>query len=119
MKSKYSFENKEKYLYLRIVGEYSYEDAISYLSLMLEECEKVNKDKLLINMLEIKGADISAVDRFLLGEKIAEIIRKRIKIALAFPEENITKLFETVASNRGADIGVFGNLENAIIWLLK
>lgn len=118
MKSKYSFENREKYLYMKVTGQYDYNDSINYLSLILEECKKLRKNRIIVDMFDVEDGDIPIIDRFNLGEKMAEIIKRQVKIAIVFPERYINKMLETVAWNRGVNIGVFPDLQHAKHWLL-
>jgi hypothetical protein len=51
------------------------------------------------------------------GEKIAEMF-PIIKLAVAWPEKDIDKFAETVATNRGGFIQVVPDVETAEKWLL-
>jgi hypothetical protein len=119
MRSKYSFENRGKYLLLRISGKFDYTEISTYLSMILEECKKEGQDKIMVNMLDMENTAISIIERFIIGEKMAEVLKRHLKIAVAFPAENINRLAETVASNRGVDIAVFADINNAEEWLLN
>jgi hypothetical protein len=68
--------------------------------------------------LDVEGTDVSVMDRFILGEKVAELLSYKIKAAVVWPENDITKFAETVASNRGGKLIVVGNEDDALKWLL-
>ncbi len=119
MKSKYSFEKKEEYLYLIISGEYDKRDFLSYPKMIKEECEKEKIYKVLLDALALKGTNAPKMDRFFIGEEVAKTLGPGIKLAAAWPEKDIDKLAEIVAINRGGNIYVHGDLETAKDWLLN
>ena len=48
VKSKYTFEKRENYLYMTITGKYELSDFKKYLELMRSRCEKEETNKILI-----------------------------------------------------------------------
>jgi len=86
--------------------------------IILDECEKEKKYKILINALNVAGTNIPTMDRFFIGEEIAKVIGPKIKIAVVWPEQDIDKFGETVAVNRGGFIRVLGNIASAEKWLV-
>ena len=59
------------------------------------------------------------MDRFFVGEKIANVLGGKIKLAVVWPEKDINKFAENVAINRGGNICVVGDIETAKKWLLS
>jgi len=118
MKSQYVFKKNEHYLSLIISGEYDKRDFLSYPVIILEECEKEQIHKVLIDALEVKRTDAPTMDRFLVGEAIANIVGNKIKMAVAWPGQDINRLFENVAVNRGSRVCVLDNINAAEQWLL-
>ena len=118
MKSKYSFRKKDDYLYFIISGEYDKMDFLSYPVIIKDECEKENVHKLLIDALNLNGTDTPTMDRFSIGEAIANTFGNKIKMAIAWPGKDINKFFETVAVNRGSRVCVLDNIDAAEKWLL-
>ena len=118
MNSKYSIEIKESYLYFTVSGEYNFTDFMNYLKIVKHECEKAKIYRVIFDALNVTKTDISVMDRYFLGEKIAKIMRSKIKLAVVWPEKDISKFAETVALNRGGNIYVIGEIESAIEWIL-
>ena len=118
MKSSYSFEKKNGYLYLVISGEYAMTDFLLYPKLIKEECEKQQVYKVMFDGLSVKGI-ATVLDKLLLGKEVAKTLGRKIKIAAVWQAEHITVFFETVAGNRGARVSVFGDVEAAKNWLLN
>ena len=119
MKSIHSFENKEGYLSLTISGEYDKMDFLSYAEILKDRCDKERAHKVLVNNLKVIGTDVSTIDRFYLGEQLANVAGGKIKVAVVWPEKDIDKFAENVAINRGGDICVVGDIETAKKWLLS
>ena len=118
MKSKYSFEKKESYLSLTISGAYDKIDFLSYPQIIKDECEKERTYKVLANALNVSGSSSETIERFFFGEKLADVLGGKIKLAGVWPEKDINKFAETVANNRGGYTRIFGDVETAKKWLL-
>ena len=115
----YTVEKKEDYLYLDITGEFEINQFISLPELMKIECEKEKIFKVLVNGFNIIGTNLSTIDRFSMGEKIAHVFHHSIKVAILWPDKHNNQFAETVAQNRGANLRVFGNETAAKEWLLS
>lgn len=118
MKIVHSLEKKIDYLYFTISGEYNRADFTSYAALILKECGKHDIYKVLVNALQITGTDLSIMERYIVGEAVAQLFPSTIKLAVVWPEEDINKFAETVAVNRGVFVRVFPNIAAAEHWLL-
>lgn len=118
MKSTHSFENKEGYLSLTISGEYDKMDFLAYAKLLKDTCDEERAHKVLVDNLNVIGTNVSTMDRFFLGEQLANVAWGKIKVAVVWPEKDIDKFAENVAINRGAYACVFGDIETAKKWLL-
>ncbi len=113
MKSKHSIEIRDLYLYIKIVGECDFSDFISYMKIALDECEKENRYKIIVDALEVEHANISTMDRFKLGEEVVRLRGNKIKIAMVWPEKYINRFTSTVVVNRGGFMEIFGNIDDA------
>ena len=119
MKSTYSIQRKENYLIIHLSGEYDKHDFLSYPPLIVKECDKEKIYKVLVNAVDLQNTDAPTMDRFFLGEAIANTIGSKIKIAVVWPLKDINKFGENVAVNRGSKVNVVGNVADAEKWLLE
>jgi len=119
MESKYAFEKKEKYLLMTLTGHYAKEDFIAYADIILEGCEKENVKKILLDAHNVTYTNLSTMDRFYIGENIAQVLGPKIKLAVLLPKEHINKFAENVAVNRGGKVFVSHLFEEAEDWLLN
>lgn len=118
MHSSYAFELKNGYLVMTITGVYDYWDFITYPEIVKEQCTSHNIKKVLIDVEPINHATISTLELFFLGERVAEVFRDRIKVAI-FWRKNIQNGFlQTVANNRAAHMRIFNSKDDAKLWLL-
>ena len=74
MKSQFLFKKKQHYLYVLISGEYDKMDFLSYPVIITNECKKEHADKLLIDALALSGTNTPIMDRFSIGEAIANVL---------------------------------------------
>ena len=118
MKINILFENKEDYLYSEVSGDFDATEIMSYIQIVKNKCDEENARKVLISFMGLNGTIDQEIDRYYLGEAIAQIIGYKIKIALVWYERNINKFAETVAVNRGADFRVFSDFGTAKKWLM-
>jgi 3-dehydroquinate synthetase len=115
------FDYKEKYLSALVTGEKdSLEVSLLFWKEIFDECENKNYKRILIQ--ENFRNDISAIDMYILGEKLIEMAPKNI--SAAFVDEQIqqmemNKFTETVIYNRGGKGRAFADHKEAVKWLLE
>ncbi len=119
MESVLEIEKKDNILFIKATGTYNRVEFRSFPELMLDICNKECITKIIFDAIELKGTDISQIDRFIMGKEIARYLGFKIKLAVVWPEKDINKFTETVVINRGGLIRVFGDIENAENWLLS
>lgn len=104
-------------------GAYSLERAIHLCKLSIDTCLLYNKTKILVDITKVTG-NVPFFDRFQYAEALAQYksihaLTEVSKIALFGNEPLIDKnrFGETVAVNRGVNIKVFTELNDALAWL--
>lgn len=104
-------------------GIYSLERAIHLCKLSIDSCLLYNKKKILVDITKVTG-NVPFFERFQYAEALAQYKAKHAltevsKIALLGKEPLVDKkrFGETVAVNRGVNIKVFTELNDALIWL--
>jgi hypothetical protein len=119
MKSNFSFAKNDSYITLVITGEYDKVEFLSYPQLIVEQCKKEAVDKVMVDGSGLSGTDVPTMDRFFIGEKIANELRFKVKLAVVWPKEHINRFAETVAVNRGGSMIVVDTIDAAHNWLIK
>jgi hypothetical protein len=102
---------------MEILGVYNATWFLGLPKLMILEAKKARAEKLLVNVKEVDFTNLSTMERYFIGEEIANIVSYKLSVAVVAPEEIITKFIETVATNRGINILVVSDLETAADWL--
>ena len=118
MSSGYTFEACENYLAMHITGVYDYWHFIRYPDLIRKQCEQSGFYRVLVDVSEVTYKELPTVELFFLGEKVAESLRDKIKIALVWQGDTHNDFLEVVATNRAASIRIFEGTEAAREWLL-
>ena len=118
MKSSYSFDVKDTHLEMRIIGPYDYWEFIDYPGIIRTHCEAVAKFRIVVDMIGVTYKELPTLELFFLGEKLAEKLRDRIKIALVWHGDTQEYFLENVAANRAASIRIFDTILKARTWLL-
>ena len=105
--------------YIRVTpkGDYTVNDIFPFLDQVKIEAVKSNRSKVLIDTSGFKGS-MTDVDRFTAGKRIAELFGVRFKSVVILPEQNVTKMAELAAGNRGARLLVTASEAEALEWLL-
>lgn len=98
------------------VGNYAFEELFEFLGMVKIETVKHGHNNVLIDSRRLVG-QMTEAERFAGGQKIAELFGARLRAALLMPENNITKLGELAAVNRGAQFFVTPSETEAINWL--
>jgi hypothetical protein len=120
MTVQFQIEETPDYLVARFKGASTTEEAGRQFELLAEKCKSTNKNKLLLDFTDVP-ADISIVDGYDLGKRTLVFAQYKCKVAaVCKPERHDSQCFlETVAQNRGVELRVFTNAEDAEEWLLK
>jgi len=118
MKSNYFFVKENNHIVMTVSGEYDFDDFKTYLKIIYAKCEQEKIFKMLLNALDVEGIDIPTLERYFLGVEVAEQLTYKIKLAVVWHSEYINYLGETVAVNRGGNVGVFGKADQAMAWLV-
>jgi hypothetical protein len=104
-------------LKLRAHGTYaSREETFRVMDRLKKEAEAHHCKLALLNLIGARGYT-SDIDKFYLGEYAAHLFRGKLKVAVVFPAEGITKFGENVAVNRGAQLAVLATEGEAMTWL--
>lgn len=118
MSSRYAFESKIDYLVMRIAGKYDYWDFVQYPRIIRTACEESGIYRIMVDVVAVTFSELPTLELFFLGEKVAEVLRDRVKIALIWHGDTRDGFLETVAVNRAAAIRIFDSTEPAKLWLL-
>jgi hypothetical protein len=110
------FKMRPNYLLVQFTGELTTKNAFDSIERIRYEADQKNYKLILLDLRGVTNL-ISEMTRFYAGEKIANVFRHDYKIAVFMLNENINKLAETVALNRGANFKVFDSEHEAIQWL--
>lgn len=118
MKSNHLFTDEKDHLKITLSGEYDFDDFVIYLKIIYAKCENEGNYKMLLDALDVEGIDIPTIERYYMGIEAAEQLNYKVKLAVVWHNEYVNYFWETVAINRGANVGVFGSTQLAIKWLL-
>ena len=112
-------EERKSYLYANVSGEDSMEVSLAYWQEVLDACKRLNYCKILIEE-DLEGSP-STLDYFEFGESLANMVQGLyLKIAFVDRHANHTpdNIFaELVAVNRGVNVKLCKNIEEAEDWL--
>lgn len=109
-------EHKGEYIFVDYREPYIYKNAVKLLKEAAEICATENCKKILFRFVDMPGK-VRTLDRFELGVQGAIILRHVARIAVVYRREEMDKFLETVAVNRGLNIRLFDNMEEALSWL--
>ncbi|MBU1101508.1 MAG: hypothetical protein KKA84_13995 [Bacteroidetes bacterium] len=111
-------EIKGSCLCVKVFGKYSLERSKKLFTSIFDWIENENLSKVLIDIREMAGK-ISVVDRFNLANMLQEYRSRFIKIAFLVREDHQkpTKIFETVANNRGIYVITATDEEDIKEWI--
>jgi hypothetical protein len=107
-----------EYLRLICVGEFSVPALFEFIEQVNTEALAAGRKRVLVDSRGITG-DLTDADRFLGGERSAQVFGSRLKVAVMMPAEQITKMAELAASNRGAKLLITTSEDEARDWLFR
>ena len=109
---------EQGYLHVTFSGMFDLVAARRSVDRMVDACVEEDCDNVLFDCRSMSG-DISVMDRFSMGKYGGEHINPDIRIAMLGHRRHILpdKFFENVAHNRGIQMKLFSDIEEAIAWL--
>ena len=115
-----SILDKDSYLLFEFFGEFSIEAGKQCVDRMAEACAKRDRSKVLLDCRKMTG-NMPVFERFKVAEYGATKRDRIERLALLNREDVVLpdNFVENVATNRGMDMKVFTDLEEAIRWLNK
>ena len=119
MVSSLSVRTKKEYLVITIKGTYDYWECLHYPVKILKECQKRNRNRALVDLRTLNTGEVSLIELFFLGEKIAQILGNKIILALVWKKDSHSDFLADVATNRAARLSIFDTVKGAESWLLR
>jgi hypothetical protein len=115
-----SITDKRSYLLVEFFGEFSVEAGKQCVDRMAEACEEQGRSKVLFDCRRISG-NMPVMDRFEVVEYGATKLLKLIQLALLNREDVVLpdNFVENVAVNRGMNMKIFTDFDEAELWLSK
>jgi len=115
-------EVHKTYLHMLCWGSFKFEDMKNIFSQVFELVVEKKLKKILIDGMEVSGTPPTMLERYDLGEYVAQLCfryKKPFQIAVAgkVPLVDPDRFGETVARNLGVNGRVFTDLEESLLWL--
>lgn len=112
------FVLKETHIAAVVTGQWTTDRAKDGIEFIAEEARKHKVTRILIDLFKLTPPK-GEMTRFYTGVHMAELWRYPLRVALIAPAEKYNRFAENVAVNRGANIKVFTDEQEAMNWLLK
>ena len=112
------FEDRQDYLVVTSSGNWQIDAIKDVIDTIRSESEKRGNNRVLWDLRDIREPPTD-LDRHTAGKYLASVWRGTLKVAVVCREEDITKLTENAAVNRGAQFFVTGDEQRALHWLLE
>ena len=105
-----------RHVRFEVGGQWRLPDVFALIDRVRDEADAAGFDRAFVDMSRISGP-IPEMERFFAGERVAAILKNRIRVAVVAREEYINKFGENVAVNRGARLAVLSSEDHAMAWL--
>jgi hypothetical protein len=112
------WEPHDNYGVVRLGGDPSLGQILSFLELLAVETQQWTHGRLLADLRGITSLQ-SFTEQFTLGEQAAGKLNHLQRIASVVPPDRITRNSERPARQKGLDLKVFGSEDEAVQWLLS
>ena len=113
-----TFTPRGEYLEIGVAGTWSLENVYALIDATRDECDRLAVNRVLVDTRAMTGQP-TEMGRFKGGVRTAEVLGGKIRVALLSRAELITRFGENAAVNRGANLRVWTDREEAIAWLLQ
>lgn len=117
MMTRADFRVEQDHIFLKVVGEYTFDQFVEAMERLMKECKKNEKNRVLIDATGLMNM-AKGLNRFFMGEEIAKKLGNKVRLAILLKQEDVDGHFaETVAVNRGARMKVFTKMDEALEWI--
>jgi hypothetical protein len=99
-----------------VSGAWNLTDIFALIDRVRQEADAAGLAAVLVDLSAVPGP-IPQMERFFAGERVAAVLRHRIRLAVVARAEYIDKFGENTAVNRGARMAVMLSEEHARAWL--
>ncbi len=114
---KFAIEANREYLRVTAKGTYGFGRTRRLISVIRESSDGHQLRRVLVDLTGITGQPPD-IDRFELGERLAQVFGSTVTVAIIGRKESVNRLAETVAQNRGTALRVFFTEREALSWLV-
>jgi hypothetical protein len=114
---KFAIEADREYLRVTAKGTYGFGRTRRLISVIRESSDVHQLRRVLVDLTGITGQPPD-IDRFELGERLAQVFGTTHTLAIIGRKESVNRLAETVAQNRGTALRVFFTEREALSWLV-
>ncbi len=123
MSSRLTIKKKEDFLWVTTTGTRSFKTVVDISADVLKACAEEKVKKVLVDVRALEGA-LDTLEAYEIPDKYFPTIRDpnvitRAAIVDLKESEDRYRFFETVAQNRGFNLFIFSNPEEAVEWLKK
>jgi hypothetical protein len=112
----FTITDKGEYLLFSCTGMLGFEKLSKLIDGMRAESERTGKKRIVADLREVQGV-FDTLSRYRVGVLVAERLPGRRILSLARPEQ-ITRVAENTAVNRGADLFTTDDETRGMAWLL-
>ncbi len=102
-------------------GFATHQSLVGLLERAMLECQQYGQTRLLVDVRALDHPPLSAVDRFELGQAVAEIWDRSLLLAMVARSDQFdpARFAQRVAENRGLFVGAFADDQAALQWLRR
>ena len=112
-----SFEAKDSYLEVAARGMWKLEDVKEVMSLARAKADAGDQTRVLLDMRNV-GNVKKQMDRLHSASHAVEVFGSDVKVVVVGQSHSITKMTEDFAVNRGVNLLITGDEDEALKWLL-
>ncbi len=106
----------EGYIRVCVHGQHDSENMQPFVEWVAKEARTRGVSNVLVDLSALEGV-YSEWDRFQAGTIVSDIWGVSVRAAIVYPQEGVSGFFENVAVNRGAQVRVMNNEQDALAWL--
>lgn len=112
----FTIEKRSGYVYFEYPGEYNFKQVLDMLKEINRVIAEENAGKVLVYFQNV-AHEVTMTDRFNLAVQGAASLRSSVHIACVFNTKTLDRFAENVAVNRGLNVRLFNDMQEALAWL--
>lgn len=119
MTLEFNTDERNSMLIAIISGDYNYDKVVKVVKMSLERCLEQNLNRVLIDMAQISGIDVEALQNFTFSPDLTSSWGKKVRLCIVYDHKFIPEIHNESKEGPDGWVLLTPNKNQSVFWLLS